>query len=334
MNVKRITDEHGTRAHFSGAQHCGNVWACPTCAPIVRRFRADEIAEGARRVVAMGGGMAMATFTIRHDRPDTLRDSFDLLRDAYADMSRTRAFRDWKSRSGLVGYIVAQEVTYGRFGWHPHRHVLFVFNHAVSEAEAEVFEAELFGMWAHAVGRSGGRTVSREAFDVRAVTAGNEQVAAYVTKVEKGVEGIGRELSLSDVKSGRAVGSVAPFQLLDIATPEAEELWCEYADATRGRSAIRWSRGLRARLGMDVEKSDEQVVDEAEAVGQVSIMIASDLYEARVSRSRAAALSILEAVEAGDLGAVGEILGGVAVPVELPGGTRAIAFYARLPEAA
>lgn len=317
--VKVRHDEAGSHAHFSGIQHCGSVWACPVCAPIIRRERAEEITEGARRHIATGGGIAMVTFTIRHSRVDGLRDSMRVLADAYSDMSRSRAFRDWKDERGMVGYITATEITYGMNGWHPHRHVLMLFSRPISHDDERFLRGELFAMWSHAVERAGGETVSREAFDVRAVTRGEEQVASYVTKTIKGVDGIGAEVSLADVKAGRAAGSINPFQLLDVETAEAERLWNEYADATKGRSAIRWSRGLRDALGMGRERTDEEIVDELERVGEVRVLISPSFFN-RVVRDYRTACEVLEAAERGDAGFIRRKFGGVGYPTRLPDG--------------
>lgn len=317
--VKVTNDEHGSRAHFSGVQHCGSVWACPVCAPIIRRERAEEITEAARRHLASGGGIAMVTFTLRHSRIDSLSGLMRLLCDAYQDMSRSRAFRDWRADSGQRGSIAATEITYGLNGWHPHRHVLMLFDRPVTREDEAAIRDELFDMWSHAVDRCGGRTVSREAFDVRAVTRGEEQVASYVTKTIKGVDGIGAEVSLADVKAGRAAGSINPFQLLDLGTPEAEKLWDEYAEATKGRSAIRWSRGLRDDLGMGVEKTDEEIVDEAERMGDVRLLVAPAVFN-RAVRSYRVACAVLEAAERGELAWICADLGGRWHQTPLPGG--------------
>lgn len=317
--VKVTNDEHGSRAHFSGVQHCGSVWACPVCAPIIRRERAEEITEAARRHLASGGGIAMVTFTLRHSRIDSLSGLMRLLCDAYQDMSRSRAFRDWRADSGQRGSITATEITYGLNGWHPHRHVLMLFDRPVTREDEAAIRDELFDMWSHAVDRCGGRTVSRDAFDVRAVTRGEEQVAAYVTKTVKGVDGIGAEVSLADVKAGRADGSINPFQLLDLGTPEAEKLWDEYAEATKGRSAIRWSRGLRDDLGMGVEKTDEEIVDEAERMGDVRLLVAPAVFN-RAVRSYRVACAVLEAAERGELAWICADLGGRWHQTPLPGG--------------
>lgn len=303
LKVKSGSDGR-TRAHFGGVQHCGNVWTCPTCAPIIRRERAAEVAEGMRRHVSAGGGAVFVTFTVRHAISDALRDCKATLFDAYADMSRSRAFRSWKKRAGFVGSIVANETTYGRHGWHVHKHAVYLLDHEATEAEAELFEAELFEMWAHAVSRVGGRTVSRDAFDVRAIGEGTETVAGYVAKISTGVEGLGREVAIGDIKSGRVEGSIVPFQLLDVETAEAVSLWLEYVEAMRGVSCVRWSRGLRDALGMRKEKTDEDIVSELEAEGRPVAYIERGLFTKALCGRPGALCAVLEATENRTLGDV------------------------------
>ena len=308
VSLKVVEGEHGPHAHFSGVQHCGSVWACPVCAPVIRRERAKEVEEGIRRHVGRGGGVAMVTFTLRHVRADSLRGLLDVLARAYGSMTRSRAFKKWRAERGLVGFIAALEITYGKNGWHPHRHVLMLFDRAVSHVDEAELREELFAMWEHAVGNVGGGTLSADAFDVRAVTRGEEEVASYITKTEKGIEGIGKEISLADVKTGRAEGSVNPFQLLDVDTTEAEGLWNEYVDATKGRSAIRWSRGLRDALGMGRERTDEEIADELDARGEVVALVDRELFERSVARDHVRACLVLEAAERGDMGSVRRLL--------------------------
>lgn len=310
---------HEDRAHFSGVAHCGSVWACPTCSPIIRRERAAEIAEGLGRHMAAGGGALFVTLTVRHGIRDALRDTMDVLRDAWDRCNRSRAFRSFKGELGVVGYVVAQEITYGRHGWHAHRHYVLMTDAPVDAEDVPGIRARFYSHWAAAVEAVGGSTTF-DAFDLRAVDGGAEQVGKYVTKLTDGVEGLGREVALSDVKAGRAAGSVTPFQMLDLDGPEAEALWAEYVAATKGRAAIRWSRGLRDRLGMGAERTDEEIVDELEQVGEIEMTVDADLYSARVARNPQVAAGVLEAVERHDFEAAARLVGVPLAWSVMPGG--------------
>lgn len=299
---------HDERAHLSGVAHCGSVWACPTCSPIIRRERAAEIAEGLGRHMESGGGALFVTLTVRHGLRDALRDTMDVLRDAWDRCNRSRSFKALKDELGVVGYVVAQEITYGRHGWHAHRHYAFLTDRPVEDGAVASAKARFYACWAAAVGAVGGSTTF-DAFDLRPVDGGAEQIGRYVTKISTGVEGLGREVALADVKAGRASGSVTPFQLLDLDGPEAEALWGEYVAATKGRAAIRWSRGLRDRLGMSRERSDEEIVEDADALGEVELTIDVDLYVERVASSHEVMAGLLEAVERHDLEGAARLVG-------------------------
>lgn len=299
---------HDGHAHFSGLARCGNVWRCPVCSQIVRHQRAEELAEGARRAIAAGGTVALATFTVRHDRSDSLETVLGLLGDAYASMSRSRAYRAWRDANGLFGQVTALELPYGVHGWHCHRHVALFFDGRLDPVEQGRLGDELFEMWSHAVGLVGGRTVAREAFDFQIVGVGSDSVAAYMVKDAGDLAGLGKEVSLGDLKAGRS-GSIAAFELLDDDSAEAHRLWNEYVEGTRGRSAIRWSRGLRARLGLGKERTDEQVAQEADAVGDVSLTIDADVFAERVARKPQVMAGVLEAVERHDLEAAARLVG-------------------------
>lgn len=299
---------HDDRAHFSGVAHCGSIWACPTCSPIIRRERAAEIAEGLSRHMSAGGGALFVTLTVRHGLRDALRDTMDVLRDAWDRCNRSRSFKALKAELGVCGYVVAQEVTYGRNGWHAHRHYAFLTDRPVEDGAVASVKARFYLYWAAAVDAVGGSTAF-DAFDLRPVDGGAEQIGRYVTKIAEGVEGLGREVALADVKAGRAVGSINPFQLLDLDGPEAEALWSEYVEGTKGRAAIRWSRGLRDRLGMGKERTDEEIVEDVDAVGEVELTIDGDLYLERVARKPQVMAGILEAVEAHDLEGAARIVG-------------------------
>lgn len=301
-------EEHKAKAHYSGLAFCGNIWLCPVCSSIIRAKRAEEIKEATRRHLDKGGSLFMVTYTVQHNQSDSLKASLDVLSGAMASMQRSRAYRDFKNEIGLTGNVKSLEVTYGVSGWHPHNHGLYFSDAKLTHADAQGIKDELFSMWAHQVDRSGGRPVSYDAFDVQVIETGEESVGAYIAKINA-YQGIACELSLGDIKAGRAEKSISPFELLDINTPEAIALWNEYAMTTKGKSAIRWSRGLRDALGMVKEQTDEEVIEEAEQRGEAIAFIDRTLYREKVARNHNAQSELLELVESKQLEAVADMLG-------------------------
>lgn len=127
--------------HVSGISHCGSVF-CPSCGPSIRAHRSRELVELCRLVPVV----RMLTFTIRHQRGESLGDLMDILEKAIRDFwSNTR-------KSFLpVGKVRAYECTYGVNGWHPHFHVLAFF-----ESEPDIDIQALQTAWVRSVDRAGG----------------------------------------------------------------------------------------------------------------------------------------------------------------------------------
>lgn len=292
---KRIAPEVSLRlgergAGYAGLMYCESIWACPTCAASIRAHRADEIMEGVGRHIAAGGGGLFITLTVPHGRTDALRGLLRTITQGWGAMMRDRAGRDWKARLGLAGYIRAVEVTHGDAGWHPHLHLLVLTEGPVGDDMRAAFASWLQARWMrYAVDRDWGTTGGKFGVDVQDIVS-DDGLAKYVAKVQDG-DGLdrvlGSELARGDMKSGRGRGGRTPFELLgDIAVARREPgdvdgrqerrlvaLWREYETETAGLSALRWSVGLRARLGV-TDVTDAQVVADLDLGGD-AVTIAS-----------------------------------------------------------
>lgn len=75
---------------FSGLTHCGSVWACPVCAARVARERAMELSEVLSWAVCEGHTVAMVTLTLRHQKGDRLRTTWDAMSAAWSDVTSGR----------------------------------------------------------------------------------------------------------------------------------------------------------------------------------------------------------------------------------------------------
>jgi len=242
-------------AHVSGIHRCGSIWNCPLCAPVVRQGRAKDIDRAAARVLEMGGCGLFVTYTGPHRKFDPLAPLFDLTcRFGELTMTGAKAKR-LRVDLGLLGSIRALEITYGRppfdNGWHPHGHVLFLFDRQLTPEEVAAFRAFLWQRWNGALLAAGFRGLHPvKGLDARPIydTAG---LAEYTTAVEDGW-GVGLELARADLKHR----GQTPMELLGLwallgETHEgivARMLWKEYEEVTFNRRCIQWSPGLRARL--------------------------------------------------------------------------------------
>lgn len=319
--------DDGSAAHFSGTERCGSIWACPVCASVIRPERASEIQHAVTEHTKQGGALLFLTLTIRHHRTMRLADTLDAVLTCWQKLLRGKAWGTAKDRYGIEGYIRSVEVTVGENGWHPHAHVVLFLSRDITEQEAQQFGDEVHGRWSRYVKAATGAMPTRtHGVDVQRVSGDGRVIAQYLAKLQEDHAGewdVGAELARSDVKRGRGSSSLVPFELLDPLHAQDEmdddarrRLWLEYYAATKGRRAITWSRGLKARYDV-AERTDEEVIEDVEC--QPLRWVADGPTYDRVNREAPELLAVaLEAAEAGDWAQVGRILGGHAEVIEPP----------------
>lgn len=295
------------RAHFSGLMRCGSVWACPVCSSVIRGDRAEEIRETVRLNQEADGGVVFVTATLRHKSQDSLERSLDAALKGWRALMQGKAWKSFSARWDVRGVVRALEVTYGDNGWHPHVHAIFLTGGKLPDEAAREWKKNLFPRWARAVERFGGRMPSKlRGLDVQIANEDGEVLATYMSKMQdegkrSAAVDLGLELARGDLKDARS-SSIVPFQLLDPGvrdyTPERRaELWVEYVAATKGRRMLTWSVGLRAALGQEVEKTDEQILEEAEQ-SEEQFRIHGKVYDSMRQKAPELLPRILEMVEA------------------------------------
>lgn len=244
------------RAHFKGLMTCGSAWVCPVCASKISERRRVELSDALDRNSELTP--VLVTFTLAHDRGDRLAELVDFLNDG---LRRARSGAPWgrlRRRFGLVGSVSALEVTWGQAaGWHPHRHLLMFSTLRADGIDAEDLRARLTDRFGRMVARRGRYVSAIYGVDVR---LGDGAVGNYLAKERWG---LGAEVTKAGVKKARS--GYSPWELLECYSKGAAwagRLFVEYAAAMRGRSQLRWSAGLRDRLGVGVEVSDQELAEE------------------------------------------------------------------------
>lgn len=326
VRVKRDSDGG---AHVSGHETCASVWSCPVCAASIRNHRADEITRGlaehlrrptraekkagrkASGLPASRGGAVLVTLTLPHQAGDRLAVTFGLVNAAFRAMQSGRAYAAEREAYGILGYVRAAEVTHGANGWHPHLHLILVTAARLTAEACQVLAAAWLARWNRYLTSCGWPAASDEhgvRFDL--VRRDSAAVAVYVAKLQEGDAtkpprraNVAAEMTRADLKSGRG-GSRVPFEILaDFGSDGAAddlELWHEYQTATKGKSAVRWSRGLRALLLPDEEELTDEAVTEQAAEAEDLAVIAAPLYRAIAARPYGEAY-LLVAAERGGL---------------------------------
>jgi hypothetical protein len=281
------------RASVQGLQRCASVHVCPWCAPKIRDGRATEIRQAVDAHLAEGGGVVFVTATVPHRHGQSLRGLWDALSGAWGDLAASEWWRtlgqhrgialtttrrkhhDWCSRpksagkascdcpstsstTRKVGVVRAFDCTVGSNGWHPHLHNLLFLDRPLDGDDLDDLGRVLGGQWCSAVvGRGLPATHKGAGLVVEAVTDG-DSLAQYLA----GVDGrkVDLELARPDLKRARR-GNRTPWQVLRDIVDHGDradlDLWWEYEQASKGRNAVTWTHGLKAKFGVGEVSDDE-----------------------------------------------------------------------------
>lgn len=241
-------------AFFSGLVQCGSVWICPVCAGKVAERRAEEVQRGIDYWIAAGGGALMVTLTFRHGFRDPLADTLERFGKALRRLKSGRAYQQLMRDFGVVGEIRALEVTHGRNGWHPHTHALVFTHKRLDRIERQHYECRLFLLWRAACEREGlGDPTFEHGINLRVAKDAGDYVAKW---------GFATELTRAHLKKAQR-GGRTPWQLLaDYCRGDRRAGWLfrEFAHAFKGRRQLYYSAGLRQRLGLRDEMTDQELL--------------------------------------------------------------------------
>lgn len=294
--------------HFAGVKTCGLVWSCPRCAAKIRETRAVEIETAVTSHLSGGGGAAFVTVTVPHDQGQALDQVWTTTRTAWAKTWAGRAAVEIKDVCGIIGTIRVTEVTTGPAGWHPHIHALILTASPLDQDQEGRLFLFLLTRWCRFVALQGWRSPSYAHgldYERVALVGGSTGLGRYLNKVREVDEprawNVGRELARSDAKRARIEGNLTPFQLGAFAVETGESWaiarWREWEQGSAGRRAVFWSPGLRARLDLGDEASDEEIAAE-DVGGEVVVIMAGATFDWLARRGLSATvLALVESVD-------------------------------------
>lgn len=285
------------RAHYKNLIVCGSVWGCAVCASKISERRRAELSKGLELCELQ---KVMVTYTFQHDRADKFAE---LRADFKRSMKLFYGGKGWqtiKKRYGYVGQITSTETTWGEaFGWHLHEHVLYFLEPGCLDLAQ--LRDDISGRFELAM-KACGRYVS-QIYGVDLQVGNDLALDLYPNKW-----GLEDEITKSNVKNGRK--GFSPFQLVEkylMGEKWAGELYKEFAIAIKGCKQLRWSEGLRSKLGLGVEKAD--LVEATEALDTMDLLLASiSTDDWRVVLANDARAALLDVGDAGDPGVVIEFL--------------------------
>lgn len=264
--IEIIYSDERERARCHGTMKCGSGWVCPACMSYIAERRRDELQTAIDRS-ALDMVAVMITYTVKHHQGDRLANLIAGMTSAYRKTRSGRYWQDVKQHYSVVGSVRSLEITYGESGWHPHFHELMFLSRSVLDANragsldelTSAIRGDIGGQWFEKLRTEGYTTNLDMAFDVR---AGNRFAAEYIAKFEKlpktGVLSVPAYEITHTINKTPKNGNFGVLDMLFNAErdPKMRDLFLEYHSATKGRSAIHWSRGLKRLLDIEVIRDE------------------------------------------------------------------------------
>ncbi len=295
-------------AFYSGLTACGSVWVCPVCSAKVQQARRDEIAQLIEWAKNNGKQAVMVTLTHPHKVTHSLDDQLNNQAEALRRFRSGKAWQKFKNRIGFVGMVRTLEVTYGRNGWHPHTHELWIVDEATQPADVKMF---VQNRWLSSCQKAGLVPPGKEQdFLFHAVDYHFDADSSdYLAKQDDDSNwSIAEEMTLSGMKTGGKSKTVHPFALLQWAhdgDKRASELFLEYLQAMHGKRQIYWSPGLKELSGVNV-LTDEQAAELEDSEAKTVAVL--EMFAWKFICDSGSRSLVLDLAETGGSQAIGEWL--------------------------
>lgn len=262
--------EHG-HTFFGGLNFCGSVWLCPVCSAKIQARRAIEISKVCFHAYSNDQKIIMLTLTHPHHKGQSLKNNMKMHNDALKLFRMGRSYDLFKKRIGYNGLIRGSEITHGKNGWHFHTHELLIVSNACNISSEVKFIKK---RWLNCCKRAGFAIENENAFlKHSADIMDNCHASDYLAKFGR-YWGIDREIA----KGASKTHGKTPFELLESENPQDEALFIEYARETKGKKQLFFSKGLKARCGIE-EKTDEEIADEQNDRAEVIAELDADQWK-------------------------------------------------------
>jgi hypothetical protein len=248
------------RAVYGNLCACHSVWNCPVCASSISEQRALLLDAGIR---ASKVTPALITLTMRHNADQPLKANLTALKAAYKILMQSKWGDNFRGRFWWLSSISAVEVTYGENGWHPHLHILGLFQYKLPAEYWANLEIELSERWINQLRGQGADADKTHGVDVKQTFG---EVAEYLSKFGRAPTvknwTPAREMTKAVVKQGRLGGRTPWALLVDYAQGDQQsgQLFIEYANAFKGTKQLNISSTAKKLLGLDKIINDDKAL--------------------------------------------------------------------------
>jgi Replication protein len=282
-----LFNKYRNKANYSNIMRCANAWGCPVCAAIISEHRKTEVKEAIDWWKAQGGSVLLLTLTVPHYSHTDIKKLKTDLKKAYSKFFKgTRASQTLFSKWRIQHYISCFEITHGENGFHPHYHILLFVPYSLGITNHADMENEMYDVWKDCCLKAGLDEPSRK--HGLHLQAGNH-AGKYVAKW-----GLEHEMTKGHIKKGKK-DSRTPFDILRSYAETEDEteanLFRLYYFAFKGQRQLNWSRSLK-KLCRQVEKSDQEIVDDTDNVAEMLFKLDIELWNAVRSQGKQGELLI------------------------------------------
>ena len=260
-DVEIMKGENVGKAFYHGLLTCGSVWNCPVCSGKISERRRVELKQAMAQAELLGWRVHFVTLTVPHGIGDDLFQLLDSLQKCLSKLSQGKysvnsQLNKYSSGLTIEGFIRAFEVTHGQNGFHPHYHLL-VFTDA--DCTSSMLQYVYERAWKRACRLSGLPEPNHHG----CTAEDGSRASEYVTKW-----GLEDEMTKANSKVASNKGKT-PFGFLqailagdDLEYPaeRSRGLFALYSKAFKGRRQLYWSNGLRKKLALAKELTDEELV--------------------------------------------------------------------------
>ena len=256
-----VRESSDGKRHLAGVAHCGKH-LCPSCSRFNASARRDALA-GSLAAVAPQGRHFHLVCTLRHRLGVKWKELADAEKTLWKKQQQRRPWRE-----AVLGFVRADEVTYGANGFHHHLHAILTLKPG---ADPEAFKAWLSAFWeteARKLGRTADWSGQNGKWWSEIKREDLSGVAAYFTKAASEGKQTPHK-ALSDVLQAEVLGGTAKPGSMpwDLPVPAFLQVW----HASKGH---RWfATGGIWKLAAKVE-SEEDLAELRETTGMPVVSVA------------------------------------------------------------
>lgn len=246
--------------YFSGVDTCKNKWICPVCRERSERRNIPKIEKCLHHAYAEAENkqMIMVTYTLPHNREQSLEYLIDVFNRSLRRMKDRTAYRNLMSGVGYIknAFIKSVETTFSyQNGWHYHQHECYLIDKNVNE---KAFKKQIIKLWTDSVNRSGLDIPSLRDFKKYGIDVMfNCHASQYLQKTKMGMWGIDKELSRGSTKKVQKAGGYSVFDLASSDDAFLNDKFIEYARATKGRVCFKIGEYFQNVLKLESDEETE-----------------------------------------------------------------------------